>query len=260
MMVMNKNIKQHLVETLRKGVRFDGRKLNEFRNIEIETGVSETAEGSSKVKLGNTIVMAGIKIEMVKPYEDASDEGTLMVNAEFMPMASPHFEQGPPSIDSIELARVIDRGIRESETIDVKKLCIIPGEKVWSVGIDIITINDDGNLMDCAGIAAMAAIKDAVLPKIDEDGNVSYKEHSDEKLPLEKDPISVTVHLIGDQIIVDPTLVEEKASDARITVASTNETIISAMQKGGEKALTIDQVEKMIDLAIEKAMEIRKTL
>ncbi|MBW2997910.1 RNA-binding protein, partial [Candidatus Woesearchaeota archaeon] len=160
----------------------------------------------------------------------------------------------------IELARVIDRGIRESESIDVKKLCIEAGEKVWSVGVDLITINNDGNLMDCAGIAAMAAIKDAVLPKLDEEGNVSYKEHSKDKLPIEKDPVSVTVHMIGDQIVVDPSVAEEKASDARITVASSDENIIAAMQKGGSKALTIDEVDEMINLAIDKAMEIRKSL
>lgn len=247
-------------ETLKKGIRYDGRKLDEFRNVEIETDVSKSAEGSAIVKLGDTIVMAGVKIEMVTPYDDSPDEGTLMVNAEFAPMADPDFESGPPSINSIELARVIDRGIRESETIDVKKLCVKEGEKVWSVGVDLITINNDGNLLDCAGLAAMAAIKNARLPEIDSDGKVDYKHKSDNPLPIEKEPVSVTVHVIGDSIIVDPTKDEEEASDARLTVASINKNIICAMQKGGSKTLTVDQVSEMVDLAFKKAEEIRKNL
>jgi len=258
--MMNQNIKEHLSETLKKGVRYDGRKLDEFRSIEIETDVSTPAEGSATVRIGDTEVMAGVKIEMQKPYDDSADSGTLMVNAEFSPMADPKFESGPPSIDSIELARVIDRGIRESESIDVKKLCIVEGEKVWSVGIDLITINNAGNLLDCAGLAAVAAIKNAKLPEVDKEGNADYKHKSKNGLPIEKEPISVTIHVIGDTIIADPSREEEEASDARLTVASISKDVICAMQKGGSKALTVEQVDEMVDLALKKAEEIRKIL
>ena len=80
-----------------------------------------------------------------------------MITAEFSPMASELFEKGPPSIEAIELARIIDRGIRESEVIDVKKLCIKEGEKVWSVMIDLYPMNNGGNLIDACALAAMAA-------------------------------------------------------------------------------------------------------
>ena len=55
-------------------------------------------------------------------------------------------------MDSIEIARVVDRGIRESGFIDWKKLCIKEGERVWSVSIDIYCINDDGNVLEVADV------------------------------------------------------------------------------------------------------------
>ncbi len=58
------------------------------------------------------------------PFADTPDKGVLSTNAELIPMGSPNFEAGPPDEHSIELARVVDRGIRESEMIDLEKMCI----------------------------------------------------------------------------------------------------------------------------------------
>ena len=259
-MIINQEMKNHIIKALKKDLRFDGRKKEEFRDIKVEYDVAGSAEGSAKVTIGDTIVMAGIKLGMEKPYPDTPNEGMLMVNAEFMPMASPDFESGPPSIASIELARVVDRGIRESKSIDVKDLCIEPKEKAWSVGIDIITINDGGNLMDAAGLAALAALKSATFPKLNKDGSVDYKEKTDKKLPLVKEPIMVTVHMIGEELIVDPISREEKCSDARLCVSAIDDKTMCAMQKSGEKALTTEQVDKMVKLAFEKSKELRKRL
>ena len=108
------NPKNHIVKGLNKGVRLDGRKTEDYREVELEYGVSKTAEGSAKVKIGDTEVIAGAKLLVGTPYPDAPDTGTLMVNAELLPLSSPRFESGPPSIEAIELARVVDRGIRKS--------------------------------------------------------------------------------------------------------------------------------------------------
>ena len=113
-------------------------------------------------------MITGVKMAIETPYPDTPDSGNLMVGAELSPMASPEFESGPPSIQAIELARVVDRGIRESKAIDFDKLCIEKGEKVWSVMIDLTPINDAGNLFDVAALSALAAIKNAKFPKLEE--------------------------------------------------------------------------------------------
>ncbi len=256
---MNKDIKQHIITALKKGVRFDGRKLDEFRPIEIEYGVSKTAEGSALVRLGDTIVMAGVKLGIEKPFPDTPEDGILMVGAEFYQMASPDFEGGPPGDDSIELARVIDRGIRESRAVHLDKLCLEKGEKVWSISVDLCMMNSAGNLIDASGIAALAALRDTRFPTM-EDDKIDYSKKTNKKLPLEFSPLPVTIFKIGDSFLVDPSEEEEKASDARLTVTTTEKGTICALQKGGEAPLTAKEIEDAIELAIIKSNEIRKKL
>jgi exosome complex component RRP42 len=255
----NDNKKKHIANYLSKGIRYDGRKLTDYRDISIEYDVSKSAEGSARVKIGGTEVIAGVKMAMEKPYPDTPDEGMLMVGVELLPMSNPKFESGPPDVRSIELARVIDRGIRESKTINNKELCLIPGEKVWSVMVDICTINDEGNLLDCAGLAAIAAITNAKFPKYEND-KIDYKTRTDKKLPLSKVPIPVTVIKIDNYFVVDPLIEEEELVDARLTVTSTEEGYICALQKGGNSALLDKEIEQMIELGLEKAKELRNHL
>ena len=254
---MNKGIKDHLKQAIALGVRGDGRGLLDFRKIEIETGISNTAEGSARIKMGNTQVVVGVKLSVDKPFSDRPDEGIVMVGAELLPLASPEFETGPPDIWSIEIARVTDRGIRESKTIDAKALCIKPGEKVWGVSTDVCALNDDGNLLDAASLGALIALQDTRFPTVENDV-VDYKHKTNKRLPLTKLPIAVTVLKIGNYLLVDPTLEEQKILDARLTITTTEEGNICALQKGGDSPLTAEEIVKMIDIALEKAAELRK--
>lgn len=259
--MINKEIKKHVYDLLKKDAREDGRKPLEYRQpIKVEYGVSDTAEGSAQVTIGDTVVQAGVKLSTGTPYPDTPDEGCLMVGAELLPMSNPEFEQGPPSIQAIELGRVVDRGIRESKAIDTKKLCIEAGEKVWNVSIDLCPINDAGNLFDACALAALAALQDTKMPKLNEDGSVEYMELTEEKLPIDKKPISVTVIKIGDKFIVDPTSEEETAIDSRLSVTMDDDGTIVSLQKGGEEALSLEEVNKMVEIASEKIQELRKAL
>jgi exosome complex component RRP42 len=251
---MNFNLKQHLLNVLKENIRYDGRKKEDFRDIEIELGVSVCAEGSSRVKVGNTEVIAGVKMAVETPYPDSPNSGNLMVNVELLPASNPNFEPGPPSEKAIEISRVIDRGIRESKAVDFEKLCIVPSEKVWSVMIDICSINDEGNLLDVCALAALAALSDAKFPEL-VNGVVDYSKKTKEKLPLNKIPITVTVYKIGSEFLVDPLPEEEEAYDSRLSVAITEKNEISAMQKGGEEPLSIEEIKKIIDI-VEKTVPV----
>ena len=254
---MFKDLRNHIIRLFNSNVRLDGRKLIEYRPIKIEIGVSRSAEGSARVLIGKTDVIAGVKVEVMKPYPDAADQGSIMVGAELLPLSSPEFELGPPGIEAIELARIVDRGIRESKSLDFKKLCIKEGEKVWMLIIDVCTINDAGNLVDASALAAVAALRNMKFPKY-EDDKIDYKEKTNEGLEFEDVPITVTVIKIGDKFIVDPDSEEEKVIDARLTVASLSDGTLCALQKGGESPLSQEDLEKMIDIAADKAKELRK--
>lgn len=241
--------KKEIERFLKEGKRFDSRGKFELRDLKIETNVSKWAEGSARVRLGKTDVIAGVKLDMGEPYPDNEEEGTMMTTVELLPLASDRFEYGPPRIEAIETARIIDRGIRESGFIDFKKLCYKKGEKVWTVFIDLDVINDDGNLIDAGALAAIIALKLANFPKYDEkQEKVLHDESSNKGLPLsEKMPISFTFHKIGEDVLIDPTREEETSSDGRITfaISSGKENMINAMQKGGEAVFSIDEVNKM---------------
>jgi exosome complex component RRP42 len=251
--------RDYIVDLLKAGKRVDGRGLDDYREITIEKGVSEKAEGSSLVKIGNTQVMTGIKLILGEPFSDMPDSGVLTTNAELRPLASPTFEKGPPGEDTIEVARVVDRGIRESNAIDLDKLCIVPGEKVWIVFIDMHVLDHDGNLFDAGTLGAISALLDARIPKI-EDDRVIYDERK-EPLPVLNKPIETTYAKIGDSIVLDPSLDEELVMDARLTVATDQKGNICAMQKGGGKGtFTQEEILDIVKRSKEKAKELRKLL
>ncbi len=251
--------KEHMIKALAANVRYDGRKKDELRPVSIEYGVSATADGSAKIKCGDTEIIVGVSLTLGTPYSDRPDEGTLMVSCELLPIAHPTIESGPPSINAIEISRVIDRGIRESGAMDVKGLCVEPGVKVWMVSVDVIPINHDGNLIDIGSLGAIAAITKTLLPKI-EDGAANYKEKTKEALKLQHTPVPITICKMGDQIFVDPTKEEEPNIDARLTIAVMEDDNICSLQKGGDKGFTSEELKLAFELAVSKAKEFRKYL
>lgn len=249
-------------QVVERGKRVDGRQMDRYREISFEINYVKSAEGSARVKIGDTEVVAGVKIEQGEPFSDTPDEGVLMVGAEFVPLASPHFEAGPPGEDAVEVSRVVDRAIRESKVVDFKKLCITPGEKVWMVYVDIDVMDYGGNLIDACSLAALAALLHAKVPKLDGEGKVIEGEHSG-NLPIHGKPLCTTFVKIGDQIIVDPSLPEDQALDARLTIGTFEKDghiKLCSMQKGGSAGFTFDELEKMIHLAELKGQELRKYL
>ena len=109
---MDNNLRNHVLRSLNAGLRFDNRKPEDYRSISIEYSISSNAEGSARVKIGDTEVLAGVKFEIGSPFPDKPDEGTIIVNAELLPLPNPEFDSGPRNINSIELARVVDRRIK----------------------------------------------------------------------------------------------------------------------------------------------------
>ena len=256
-------VNDHVKNLLKQDKRLDGRGLEDYRkDIKIEYGVSsKNAEGSARVKIGDTEVIAGVKMDVSEPYPDVPDKGSISVNVELLPFSSPEFESGPPGIKAIELARaVVDRGIRESDAVEFKKLCIKKGEKAWFLLIDVYSYNDNGNLADAIGLAALAALKDAKFPKYDaKTDKIDYSVKT-KKLVLKELPIPITVLKIENKYLIDPSLEEEEVMDARLTVTTTEDGRMCSLQKGGKIALNQEDIMKMVDIAIKKGKELRKLL
>jgi exosome complex component RRP42 len=265
--------REYLIKLAKEGKRVDSRAFDEYRKIEIEPGIISKAEGSAKVKIGKTQVLAGVKMDIGDPYPDIPEQGVMTTAAELIPLASPDFEAGPPRENAVELARVVDRGIRESELIQVDKLCIEPYEKVWMIFIDIHILDHDGNLFDAASLASLTALYNALVPierlrptleKLQDSHPIIKKyleEHpKDYKLPLKDPPISCTSVKYNGIVVMDPSLDEEETAEARLTVATDKNGHIRAMQKGLNGAFTQEEIKKVIKASIDNGKKIRELL
>ncbi len=245
--------REYINELLGKGVRGDGRKFLDYRNINVQINKIPHAEGSAQVDIGNTKVLVGVKIDVGAPLSDKPEEGALITGADLLPIASPAFEPGPPTPDAIEFARVVDRGIRAAEVVDTGAL-FIEKDKVWTVFLDIYVLNYDGNIFDAATLGAASALLSARMPKY-EDSKV-VREGNLGKLKTSGIATSCTFGKIGSSILLDPAESEEREMSTRMTIA-TDETCIRAMQKGLKGSLTEDEIHRMIDETFEKSKQLR---
>ncbi|MEM1511830.1 MAG: exosome complex protein Rrp42 [Candidatus Jordarchaeales archaeon] len=256
--VLSEIERRFIISLANKGRRADGRTLREMRPITIETELIKKAEGSAKVSLGETKVIAGVKAEIGAPFPDEPNKGVITCNAELIPLASPLFEAGPPQEDAIELARVVDRGIRETEMVDMEKLCIIPGEKVWILFIDLYILDDNGNLFDAASYAAVAALLSTRIPKVEVKNGEVKRLDDKELLPIRDLPVSLTFSKIGEHILLDPMLDEERAMECRLTIVTDKEGRVVAVQKSEDGVLSEKDINEALEIAIEKGKEIRE--
>ena len=249
---------ENVINKMKEGKRLDDRGLNDYRSLEIKVGNINSADGSSWVKLGNTEIVCGIKFVVGTPYPDSPDEGNMSLNLELTGLSSPDFNTGPPQLDALEYGRVADRAIRHSDAIDFKDLAIIPGEKVFAMFIDCYAINADGNLIDATEIAALSAIMNAKLPKLDEN-NVIIPHEYGSPIKLKTFPLSFTFEKIGDKIVLDASEMEEFASNTRFSLGIYKNAILSCHKsKGG--IFTNDEITQMIDIATAKYNEMEKKI
>ncbi|MFX0099391.1 MAG: exosome complex protein Rrp42 [Candidatus Hodarchaeota archaeon] len=238
--------RDYIMDLLSRGTRIDGRGFLEYREITIDAGPMLKAEGSARVNLGDTQIYVGVKYELGTPYPDAPDTGIITCMAELVPFASQMFESGPPREDAIELARVVDRGIRHSEIVDKKKLCVTPGEEVILLFTDIYYTAHNGNPWDCASLAAICALKSVMLPhleKVEQNGQMFWAPSGTEwSLDIQDYPVTITFAKIGNYIIVDPNLLEELICDARISYCIDKEGRITSIQKNGSGTFSKEEL------------------
>ncbi len=251
--------RDYLVQLAKDGKRHDGRAFDEVRPIKIRTRYIQQAEGSARIQLGDTDVVVGIKMAVGTPYPDAPNDGTMTTSAELRPMATSDFESGPPSPYSIEVARVVDRGIRESKSIDFAKLCIKPNEKIWMSYLDMHIVDHDGNLFDACSLGCIAALMTANVPnsKVKIDGIPPMQ---DAPMPIKDIPIMVTAVKLGGQILFDPTALEERVGGPRLSVSFDRAGNVRAMQKGLTGAFTRDEVLDIVRRGNVLANQMRESL
>ncbi|MFQ6623756.1 hypothetical protein Gotur_004369 [Gossypium turneri] len=225
-------------------------------------------DGSAEVQLGQTRVMGIVTAKFVQPYRDRPNEGILAIYPEFSPMADPSFEAGRSGESAVELGRIIDRGLRESRAVDTESLCIVAGKLVWAIRIDILILDNGGNLVDAANIAALAALMTFRRPECSlggEDGQevIIHPPEMRDPLPLivHHLPIAITFGFFIDEnvVVIDPILNEEVVMAGRMIATVNANGDICAIQKAGE-GVSQRVIMQCLQLAITKAADITKQI
>ncbi|KAJ4724339.1 Exosome complex component RRP45B like [Melia azedarach] len=260
------NEKKFIEAALVSGIRVDGRNPYEYRKLSIKFG---REDGSSEVQLGQTHVMGFVTGQLVQPYRDRPNEGMLSIFTEFSPMADPSFEPGRPGESAVELGRIVDRGLRESRAVDTESLCILAGKLVWAIRIDLHILDNGGNLVDAANIAALAALLTFRRPECSlggEDGQEVIVHPPEERDPLplivHHLPIAVTFGFFGSEsmMVIDPTHHEEAVMVGRMTATLNANGDVCAIQKPGGEGVLQSVIMQCLRLASRMASDMTKKI
>lgn len=261
MRIVSRIEKSYIKSNLRKEERIDGRGLWDYREFNIKSDIIASAEGSADVTLGDTRIITGLKYEVGEPFPDLPDEGVCTVMAELLPLASPLFERGPPDEQSIELARVVDRGIRHADCVQTKKLCIKEKEAVYILFVDMYVMNHDGNLIDAGAIGALTTLLSAHVPEgiIGENGLEWTGKYLTGKDIVNELPLALTYGKVDDIVFLDPKLPEELICEGKISISVT-ENKITSIQKSGAATFSIEEINMLGEKSLEIGQKLRKQL
>lgn len=171
---------------LQEGVRKDGRKLNQFRKLELAFG---SRYGHVEVRLGNTWLAVQASATVTKPRPQRPFEGLFHISTDVSSMASPKFENGRQATEEeVMVSRMIEKAIRRSGALDLESLCIVAGHKCWMIRVDCHYLNYDGGLVDASCIGVAAALKHFRRPDTSIDGDRVIIHTAEERPPV---PLSV---------------------------------------------------------------------
>ncbi|XP_077461268.1 exosome complex component RRP45 [Stigmatopora argus] len=252
-----------LLKAIQEKKRLDGRQTYDYRKLKIMFG---TDFGCCFVELGKTRVMAQVSCALVAPKENRPNEGIMFFNIELSPMASPTFEQSRQSELSVKLNRQLERCLRNSKCIDTESLCVVSGEKVWEIRVDVHILNHDGNLKDAASIVAIAALCHFRRPDVGIQGDEVTVYSTEERDPIPLSiyhmPISVSFAFFqqGTYLLVDPSEREERVMDGLLMIAMNKHREICSIQSSGGIMLLKEQVMRCSKIASVKVSEITELI
>ncbi|KAI0086815.1 ribosomal protein S5 domain 2-like protein [Irpex rosettiformis] len=252
--------KEFVYSALKQGLRIDGRLPLETRKPVLTFGQDL---GWVECAMGKTRVLAQVDGKMVKPTPERPLEGIMSIHSEISPMASSDYEPGRPSDEEVTMTRMLDKVLRRSDAVDKESLCVQAGQRVWHIRLTIHCLADAGNLLDCACLAGIVALKHFRRPEVEVEGDEVIVHHPSERAPvplsMHHTPYCFTFACFPDPeipTIIDPTNLEQRLSLGLLSVALNAQRELCVVQKAGGVPLSPDEVMQMIDQAVAKAKEL----
>ncbi|KAJ8538674.1 hypothetical protein K7X08_029970 [Anisodus acutangulus] len=243
-------------------LRNDGRKRLTYRPIYVETGVIPQANGSARVKLGATDVIASVKAELGRPTASHPDQGKVSIYVECSPTAEPSFEGRGGEELSAELSTALELCLLGGKSgagagIDPSSLSIKEGKVCWDLYVDCLVISSDGNLLDALGAAIKAALSNTGIPRVqvreaassDEQADVDVSDEEYLQFDTNGVPVIVTLTKAGRHYIVDATSEEESLMSSAVSISVNRQGIICGLTKRGGTGLDPSVILDMISVA-----------
>jgi len=147
--------------------RPDGRKEDEMRNIEVEVGVLDRADGSARTRLGNNLAIASVygPREMHPKHASRPDRAVIRLNYRMATFSVKDYKRPFPSRREKEISKVLSEAF---ESIVLTKM--FPRSVI---DIHVQIFESDGGTRTAAAIAASAALADAGIPMRDLTGGIA---------------------------------------------------------------------------------------
>ncbi|KAJ0982959.1 hypothetical protein J5N97_011214 [Dioscorea zingiberensis] len=243
-------------------LRSDGRQRLDYRPISVEVGIIPQANGSARVRLGATDVIASIKAELGKPNPLQPDKGKVSIFVDCSPTAAPKFEGRGGEELSSELSVALQRCLLGGKSgagagIDLSSLTIVEGKICWDLYVDALVVSSDGNLLDALATAIKVALSNTGIPKVtvdlgtspDDQPEVDVSEEEFLQFDTSAVPVIVTVTKVGRHYVVDATSEEESQMSSAVSASVNRHGQICGMTKRGGAGLDSSVILDMISVA-----------
>lgn len=271
---------EYYLKFIKQNCRPDNRKLSDIRPCNISFNCIETVNGSALVKLGSTNVICGISARVCKPRDEMPNKGFVICNVELPALCSlknfknastsSSFSQSSLAAVSIEqsqamLTQLMQDIIYESQCVKEEDLCIKEGHLVWALYIDMICLNNDGNVQDTCCLAMISALKTLKLYEMDFDENdmkpTIITPIKMKAVNLYSEPVCTTLFALEDKILLsDPNKQEEEFMRTFTILCTLDDQKICMVKKFGGSSLAPEQLNLCMSRALKNGTHLRTNM
>lgn len=233
-------------------MRFDGRRFDQIRPVNIVRNYTKYADGSVYIEVGDTKVICNVSIEEKVPlFLRGKGEGWITCEYSMLPRATQirkmrDITKGKIDGRTVEIQRLIGRTLRS--VVDLKAL----GEKTLWVDCDVIQA--DGGTRTTAITGAFIAIVEAI--------NKLHKKKDFKIYPIRKYLSAVSVGIVNNEKLLDLCYEEDSNAQVDMNIIMTDDGQFVEIQGTGEQnPFSRKDMNELIDLAeigVKKMIQIQK--
>jgi ribonuclease PH len=217
-------------------MRFDGRRPDQLRSLEIIPHYQKHAEGSALIKLGDTWVLCAASIEESVPsWMKGKGTGWLTAEYAMLPRSTHTRSKRDPGGRGKEIQRLIGRSLRAA--VDLKKL----GERTINVDCDVLCADGGTRVSSITGAWVALAL---AIEKLVKAGTLA------DRSALMPPVAAVSVGIVNGECVLDLPYVEDSKAEVDMNVVGDESGKLIEVQGTAEHG-TFDraQLNAMLDLA-----------